>query len=116
MIHAGQVVLFTFPQTDLEPGKLRPALVLRQLPGEHDDWLVCMISTQIRRGVTGLDEVVAETDIELRAMGLKKPSVIRVSRLAVVTGNIFHGCVGELSQPRLQAIRTRLADWILGAM
>jgi len=51
MKQAGQIVLFRFPQTDLEEGKLRPALLLGQLPGEYDDWLICMISSQIRHQV-----------------------------------------------------------------
>ena len=34
MKRAGQVVLFRFPQTDLQEGKLRPALLLGKLPGE----------------------------------------------------------------------------------
>jgi len=46
MRQAGQIVLFRFPQTDLEEGKLRPALLLGRLPGEYDDWLICMISSQ----------------------------------------------------------------------
>jgi mRNA interferase MazF len=37
MKQAGQIVLFRFPQTDLEEGKLRPALLLGRLPGEHDE-------------------------------------------------------------------------------
>lgn len=45
---AGQIVAFRFPQTDLDKGKLRPALLLANLPGEYDDWLTCMISSQIR--------------------------------------------------------------------
>jgi mRNA interferase MazF len=40
---AGQIVAFRFPQTDLEKGKLRPALLLAKLPNEYDDWLTCMI-------------------------------------------------------------------------
>ena len=43
MREAGQTVLFRFPQTDLEEGKLRPALLLGRLPGEYDDWLICPI-------------------------------------------------------------------------
>ena len=58
MKKAGQVVVFRFPQTDLEEGKLRPALLLGKLPGEYNDWLICMISSQTRRYVAGFDEVV----------------------------------------------------------
>lgn len=43
---AGNIVLFKFPQTDLEKGKLRPALVISKVPGKYKDWLICMISTQ----------------------------------------------------------------------
>jgi hypothetical protein len=47
VIRDGQIVLFAFPQTDQTVGKLRPALVLRRVPGPHDDWLLCMISSQL---------------------------------------------------------------------
>jgi mRNA interferase MazF len=60
MKRAGQIVLFRFPRTDLGEGKLRPALLLGKLPGEYDDWLICMISSQIRHYVPGFDEVVEE--------------------------------------------------------
>jgi mRNA interferase MazF len=115
MIRDGQIVLFSFPQTDQTAGSLRPALVIRGLPGRRDDWLVCMISTRLHQRVEGLDEVVAEADPEFSASGLRRASVIRVTRLAVVAGEILHGSIGRLSGRRLQSIRTRLAHWILGA-
>jgi mRNA interferase MazF len=62
MKQAGQFVLFRFPQTNLGEGKLRPALLLGKLPGEYDDWLICMISSQTRHYVAEFDEIVQETD------------------------------------------------------
>ena len=56
MTHPGQIVLFPFPQTDQITGKLRPALVLRRLPGPHEDWLICLISSQLRHEVPGVEE------------------------------------------------------------
>ncbi len=114
MIQEGQVVLFAFPRTDQKVGNLRPALVIRKLTGAHDDWLVCMISTRLHQQIAGLDEVVTEADPEFAASGLRTSSVIRVSRLAVVAAEILQGSVGLMSVARLQAIRTRLANWILG--
>ena len=112
MKQAGQIVLFRFPQTDLEEGKLRPALLLGRLPGEYDDWLICMISSQIRRYVPGFDEVVQETDADFAGSGLKVSSVIRVGRLAVVEGEILLGAIGQIASERLQRIKSRLAKWL----
>lgn len=64
MKRAGQIVLFWFPRTGLEEGKLRPALLLGRLPGDYDDWLLCMVSSQVRHRVAGFDEVIQEGDAD----------------------------------------------------
>ncbi len=114
MKKAGQVVLFRFPQTDLVEGKLRPALLLGELPGEYDDWLICMISSQLHQYVDGFDEIIEESDEDFKQSGLKVTSVIRVGRLAVVSGDILVGAIGEISPGRLNRIRQTLAKWISG--
>ncbi|MEJ5247793.1 MAG: type II toxin-antitoxin system PemK/MazF family toxin [Caldilinea sp.] len=112
MKKAGQVVLFRFPQTDLEEGKLRPALLLAKLPGEYDDWLICMVSSQTRHYVAGFDELVQEMDEDFAQSGLKVASVIRVGRLAVVSGDILIGAIGEISPARLRRLKQALASWL----
>ncbi|HEX9737519.1 MAG TPA: type II toxin-antitoxin system PemK/MazF family toxin [Thermoanaerobaculia bacterium] len=57
MVQDGQVVLIRFPDADQSAGKLRPALVIRRLPGRHDDWLTCLISSNLRQHVSGFDEL-----------------------------------------------------------
>jgi mRNA interferase MazF len=109
---AGQIVLFRFPQADLEEGKLRPALLLGRLPGDHDDWLICMITSQMRHCVSGFDEIVQEADSDFATSGLKVASVIRTGRLAVVQGGILLGAIGEVSPERLRRIKDRLAKWL----
>src|SRR6266540_740769 len=111
MKEAGQVIVFRFPQTDLEEGKLRPALLLGKLPGEYDDWLICMISSQTRQHVAGLDELIQENDADFGESGLKVTSVIRVGRLAVVSGEILIGAIGQVSSERLSRVKKRLSDW-----
>jgi mRNA interferase MazF len=113
MKRAGQVVLFRFPQTDLEEGKLRPALLLAKLPGEYDDWLICMISSQTRHYISEFDEVFREGDEDFADSGLKVTSVIRVGRLAVVAGEILLGAIGQISAERLIRIKKRLAEWLV---
>jgi mRNA interferase MazF len=111
--HAGQVVLFRFPQTDLEEGKLRPALLLGKLPGEHDDWLISMISSQLRQSVLEFEELLREDDPDFAGSGLKVSSVIRVGRMAVVHEKILCGAIGQISPDRLHRIRRHLAEWLM---
>jgi mRNA interferase MazF len=112
MKEVGQVVVFRFPRTDLEEGKLRPALLLGKLPGEYDDWLICMISSQTRQYIAGFDEIVQENDSDFGESGLKVASVIRVGRLAVVSGEILIGAIGQVSSERLSRIKKHLSDWL----
>ena len=112
MKQAGQVVLFQFPRTDIEEGKLRPALLLGKLPGEYDDWLISMISSQLRHSIAGFDEVIQESDPDFAGSGLKMPSVIRVGRLAVVEGEVVVGAIGQIGAERLQGLKDRLAEWL----
>ena len=115
MKRAGQIVLFRFPHTDLREGKLRPALLLAKLPGEYDDWLICMISSQIRHYIPGFDEVIEEHALDFVESGLRMPSVIRVGRLAVVEGEILAGAIGRISPNRFQRIKSHLAEWLMGS-
>lgn len=72
MISEGDILLFRFPQSDLGAGKLRPALLLKEISGEFDDWLVCMISTQTRHQISGLEVVLPETMLGFEKNGSKK--------------------------------------------
>jgi mRNA interferase MazF len=59
MIRERQVVLFRFPKTNQAKGKLRPALVVRKVPGPYDDWLISMISSQVSQEVADFDEIMS---------------------------------------------------------
>jgi mRNA interferase MazF len=113
MKQAGQLVVTPFPHTDLSNAKLRPVLLLRQASARFDDWLVCMVSSQLQQVDAGLDEMLTPADADFAASGLKAPSVLRLSRLAVLDGNSLVGCIGSIDAQRLNVIRQRLAAWIL---
>ena len=112
MIAEGQIVLFRFPQTVLQSGKLRPALVIRKLPGRYEDWLLSMISSQLSQELTDFDEVVSQDDPDFKDSGLKLTSLIRIGRLAVVNADILVGNIGRIDDIRLSRIRQKLSQWI----
>jgi mRNA interferase MazF len=108
----GQIVLFKFPQTNLVTGKLRPALLLKQITSEYEDWLTCMISTKTGQEIVYLDDIIETMDEDFVQSGLKSPSVFRVVRLAVISDDLPIGMIGEISQERLARIKKNLASWL----
>jgi mRNA interferase MazF len=71
MILEGQIVLFHFPQTDQKNEKVPAALILRKLPGKFDDWLICMISSQLHQAIPDLDEIINLKRTSFPANGFK---------------------------------------------
>ena len=73
-----------------------------------------MISSQLSREVEGFDEIISEQDDDFILSGLKQTSLIRIARLAVVEKNILLGAIGQISSTRLDRIKNRLSDWLVG--
>jgi len=114
MKSSGQIALIPFPYTDLTTAKLRPVLLLCQAPGNFDDWLVCMISSQLHQAHMDFDEIIRTSDADFSTSGLKASSVFRLSRLAVVEGSLLTGSIGSISSQRTGEIRQRVSRWIAG--
>ena len=62
-----------------------------------------------------MDEVVQQKDNDFGETGLKIASLIRITRLAVVSSDLPAGMIGRVSDTRLRRLRRNLADWIAGA-
>lgn len=112
MRKAGKIAIARFPTVSLAQGKPRPVLLLAPLPGPYDDWLVCMISTQLQQTVPEFDEIIDTSDPDFPSSGLKIASVIRIARLAVTPADLLVGAIGEIGSERLQRIRHKLSEWI----
>lgn len=110
---AGDIVLLRFPQTDSQPGKLRPVLLVTATPAKYDDWLICMISTRLNQAIDGLDDIIDTDDTDFASTGLKAVSLVRVTRLAIVSETILIGSIGSISKTRLDRIRKNISNWIL---
>jgi mRNA interferase MazF len=108
----GQIGLLKFPEVDLIHGKNRPVLLLAKVPGLYEDWLVCMLSSQLQQGLKDFDEIIQQNDEDFQESGLKVPSVIRIGRLAVVSLDVLIGSLGSISEDRLLRIKKKLAEWI----
>jgi mRNA interferase MazF len=96
----GDIVLITFPFTDLSGSKLRPAVVLADT---NLDITVCFITTQI-----GWQE---PTDVLLSPTAtnrLRKQSLIRTSKIATLDRSLAKGLLGRLGPTEMTELNNKL--------
>ena len=98
----GQVVVLPFPQTNLQSGKRRPALVVANLPG--DDLILCQITSQSRND--GQSVSLAVADFEKGQLTME--SFIRPQRLFTVEQSVILYTVGEVKAAKLQDVKARI--------
>ncbi len=107
----GNIILSVLPQSDGKL-KLRPVLLLKQLPG-HGDWIVCGISSQLHQYIPNFDLLIETTHADYKKSGLKMPGVIRLGFLAVIPAEAIAGSIGEISSTSVNGLLKTLSDYLL---
>ena len=106
----GDVVLIPLPQPGSTSPKLRPALLLADLPGPYQNRLLCGISTQLQHLQPNWDELLQPTDADFSSSGLHRLSAIRLSYLYAADSSELVGIIGRIEPSRLERLRRRLSD------
>lgn len=101
-MNKGEIVLIPFPFTDLSGIKNRPALVLVE---NELDVTVSFITTQLKW------EEKFDVKIEPSSEnGIKKSSLIRLSKLTTVDKELVLGQLGKLSKDELARVDKNLIE------
>jgi mRNA interferase MazF len=96
----GDIVLITFPFTDLSGNKYRPTVILAE---SIQDVTVCFITTQI--------EWQELTDIVLKPSntnGLRRLSLIRIGKIATLDKKLIKGIMGRLTSSEIIDLNMQL--------
>lgn len=96
----GDLVLIPFPFTDLSGSKVRPALVLIST---SLDVTLAFITTQLQ-WQEPTDLLLMPSNLN----GLKKASLVRLSKLATIDSALVQGRLGTIDAKQLQAIHQNL--------
>ena len=107
---AGSVVLASLQQADGQR-KIRPAVVLCEMPKFADSPL-CGISSKLHQYVEGFDEIISEQDADFASTGLMKPSLIRLSFLAVLPEKRIAGTIGAISKERRRKLLATISSYL----
>ena len=93
----GDVVVISFPFSDLSASKRRPAFVLAALPG---DVILCQITSR----TTNLSGAVLITAADFKDGGLHRDSSVRPDRLFTADSGIIAYRAGGLSDAKVREV------------
>ncbi|HEY8691568.1 MAG TPA: type II toxin-antitoxin system PemK/MazF family toxin [Chloroflexota bacterium] len=113
MAQRQDIVLARFPFTDQSQAKLRPVLVLAEVPGPYRDYVAMFISSQLNQAAPG-DIILRPSDAAFAASGLKAPSVFRVGKVATISEALLVGTLGRLDDATFRAVIARLIELLEG--
>ncbi len=98
----GDVVVLPFPQTNLQAGKRRPALVVADLPG--DDLVLCQITSQFRADA----QCVVLTPSDFAQGQLAVVSFIRSGRLFTAEQSVIQYVAAKVSPAKLKEVKAMI--------
>jgi mRNA interferase MazF len=93
-----EIALARFPFTNQSGAKLRPVLILAEIPGTYHDFIVMFITSQTSQAIPGLDIILDRTHPSFPTSGLMVPSVFRVAKVASMSAALMLGTLGTLDQ------------------
>jgi mRNA interferase MazF len=110
LVKRGSIVLIRYPFTDLTGSKVRPGLILT--PNSQlallDDVLCLFISSIIPHPLLPTDFILEPEHTAFSKTGLKKRSVLRTHKLALLHKSLVLRTLGEISNPMTQEINLKL--------
>jgi mRNA interferase MazF len=110
IVKRGSVVLIRYPSTDLTGAKVRPALVLTpdHLLPRLEDVLCLFISSAMPEEILPTDFVLNPAHPAFLKTGLKRRSVLRMHKLALLHKALVLRILGEGEQPLMHEVNQRL--------
>jgi mRNA interferase MazF len=102
----GDVVLITFPFTDLSSQKLRPAVIVGRVSGP--DIIVAFITSQVGGPRSPAECPLDPADPEFARTGLRVVSRVRLDKLATLHRSLVQRRVGQIGARTEHAVAAGL--------
>lgn len=101
----GDVVLVKFPFTDLVSSKVRPAIVITT---KEADAIILGVFSKIPENIQESCFLIDETDDYFSKTGLKKRSIIKTEKIAVIHSSNIRKVLGFLPEKIFDIVKTKL--------
>jgi len=103
-----KVVLVPFPFDDLSSTKVRPAVCLTELIGQHKHVILAFITSRVPDEPLSTDLVINDIDSDFSVTGLRVSSTLQLHRMMTVGTNILVRELGILPEVRQKEVEAKL--------
>jgi len=100
MLNKGDIVLVSFPFTDLTGTKVRPAVVISGDPinNKRDDIIVAFISSVVPLQIEeDTDFLIRSEDPDFETTGLKRDSIFKMAKIVTLSKGLIKRKIGKIS-------------------
>jgi mRNA interferase MazF len=104
----GDIVLITFPFSDLTSTKVRPALILSKEEPAEQDIIVALISSNISRLTSKTDYLLPASDKDFSGTELKTDSVFRMAKVHNLIKSLAKRRLGNVSSHLMKQLEKKL--------
>lgn len=93
----GDIVIVSFPYTDLVSFKARPAVIVNIAEDNFNDVIICLITSVVPVTLNKFQLLLSPDNFN----NLKTTSVVKIFRIATVEHNKIRAIIGRLNQQQL---------------
>jgi mRNA interferase MazF len=101
----GDVVLVNFPFTDLLSSKVRPAIIITT---KGSDVIILGVFSKLPEKIQESHFLIDETDKYFAKTGLKKKSIIKTEKIAVIHSSNIRKALGSLPENIFNIVKNKL--------
>lgn len=104
----GDIVIVSFPYTDLISFKARPAVIVNIAEDNFNNVIICLITSVVPVTANNFQLLLLPNSLN----NLKTTSVIKVSRIATVENSKIKSVIGRLSQHQLTEFKLKFKSLV----
>lgn len=106
-MNTGDIVIVSFPFTDLTTFKARPAVVVCETP-DFNDLIICLITSIVPATLLPLQIILHPNTLN----NLRSISVIKVYRITTVESSKVLATIGKLSEEQMTDFKQKFASLV----
>jgi len=109
-MNRGDIILITFPFSDLTSTKIRPALILSPKEMSEQDFVAALISSNTARPLSKTDYLLSTYDPDFSGTGLKINSVFRMAKIHNLRKSLAKRRLGKVNAQLMKELEKKLYE------